>query len=740
MARLRWGVVAVVASALGCQPATTNPPSLFISARPTSIPNDGTTTTLNISATDAKGNGGTGSVTLSAPSGVLGGASVTLDATGSATTTFACGGCTAGLVKITGTWTPAGTATVNVTVTAPGADAGSGDGGNGSDGGSDGGTIGFGNGTKLALSASRVPIFYGVGDHSDITALLTFTDGGPIGNQPLAFSTNLGGFIPLVGPPGTPMPTASATTAADGTAVVRFTDTGTPGTATITANHAASNATATLPLAISTVQQITWTQTLCGPNPCTIMGVKGSGNEQAHVLFKVVDPTSLPVPGITVTFTLSNGAPSGTSVTPSAVTDATGVATAIVSSGATRGVVTVHAVVIAGRVEANSTPIGITGTKVANKGFTLQCSPANIDALASNQPPLNVASVCSFKVEDRFLNPVGTGQTISFNAEAGGIPSTGSAQAFNPNNPTDPLEGTGTVTFNAQGAFPPLDVPPLASDPTQFPFARAPEPSVVAGALVRNPRDGLVSVLAFTTGEEWFDDANQNGQWDPGETFIDQGEPFVDSNDNGVWDPGELFIDLGLPDGGAGNGVWDPPNGVWDGNTTIWTEARILYTGIPLANPAYSSVSPNPFAGTCPAGTQLTGGAKATLFATFADENLNVPWAQGTTFGGAYTGNGTFLFTAQTLVDTYGFQIERRLLTNTHTADCQPGVTPICHWKIQFYGWSGGYTNPPATITSPLPVIGPDGGNQNPCGVGVATFQSTVAGVITTVTSQGSVQ
>lgn len=68
-----------------------------------------------------------------------------------------------------------------------------------------------------------------------------------------------------------------------------------------------------------------------------------------------------------------------------------------------------------------------------------------------------------------------------------------------------------------------------------------------------NPRDGWVTVLAVTQGEETFYDLNGNGLYDAGEAFDDNGgEPFIDENDNGMYDNKETFTDLNA------NNSYDP--------------------------------------------------------------------------------------------------------------------------------------------------------------------------------------
>jgi len=74
-----------------------------------------------------------------------------------------------------------------------------------------------------------------------------------------------------------------------------------------------------------------------------------------------------------------------------------------------------------------------------------------------------------------------------------------------------------------------------------------------------NPRDGWVTVLAVTQGEETFYDLNGNGVYDAGEPFDDNGgEPFIDENDNGIYDDAEEFTDSNS------NGSYDPGEPFYD--------------------------------------------------------------------------------------------------------------------------------------------------------------------------------
>jgi hypothetical protein len=155
---------------------------------------------------------------------------------------------------------------------------------------------------------------------------------------------------------------------------------------------------------------------------------------------------------------------------------------------------------------------------------------------------LNVAGRVTFGLtdqiraglSDQFGNQLPIGTAVSFFAEGGGI----SAQGITP----DGLAATANLV-------------------TQAPI----------------PADGRVMVMVTTIGQESFTDLNGNGQWDPGEPFVDQPpEVFLDANENGVFDPGEFFIDSN------NNGVYDgTPNGVWDPQIQIADQGPIVFSGNP---------------------------------------------------------------------------------------------------------------------------------------------------------------
>ncbi len=732
MQRPIWRLGAALAVALGivaaCGGGDKPPPpepELLISANPRQINASGQASQLEISGTNADGTAGTGDVTLKAVAGALGNSTaqetVTL-ANGKATTSFTCDKSAdpkcAGNVRIEGTW---GTAVASTTLTVgsgSSTDGGTGDGGvpptDGGSGTGDGGTL-------LSVVSSKSSVFTSVGDFAEITATLTGPSGAKAGES-ITFDTTLGGLELTAN--DTPATSLQAPTGTDGKTVVRLVETGTPGTATVRARHTASGAQASVAVKITNIQQITSQSITCGGSPCTIMGVKGSGfNEQAQVSFKVVDSASQPVPGVTVTFSIPNP-PSGTTVSPNATTNAQGIATAIVSSGLTIGSIVVHAVAIPGRVEVDSPNIGIRGAKVSNKAFSLACSPINIGAYISPNPPAPYNVTCNVKVVDRYNNPVGTGTTVNFKVEAGNITNSVQTKAYlSTGSNTD--EGTGSVVFNTAGSLP-VDVDPLAADPNQFPVVRAQEPRGPVGQLTRNPRDGLVTIIAYTRGEEWFADNNSNGVRDPGEQFIDQGEPFVDSNDNGVWDPGETYIDEAPADG-----QWNGPNGKWDNDTTIWTETRILYTGRPYNDPTHSFIAPTDFSAACPNGVPKGGSTTVSMF--FGDEFFNRPQAASTSFSASHTATkGTVKVLSTGLQDGYGFGYVRDMFNTADGKACQPSST-ICTWKVYFTSWDYGYVSD-AQIAGVVPT------DTTACQNDTVTLTTTVLNVGLSVTTTGAIQ
>jgi hypothetical protein len=688
-----------------CNKETTPPtsPSLEIYVSPATQADDGSSVDVTILATEANGAFGTGDVVVKPSAGLVGGkAEQTLTlANGQASTAWTCdrtkdANCK-GTPSITATWNDLSSTSRATFGAASAPDAGFRDAGTHDAGGDDGGappnnTVTAGD-YSLEVGLSKLRIYSGIGDYAAV-AVSVLKKGSPAAGEKVKLSSDLAGLT-LQDPKsasGSPvlLPQLDIPMDNNGRAKAWLQENGLQGLGALTATHELSGAVVQYPYEVTRVQSVLWTATKCGESDCTVMGIKGSGiNEQAQVYFKVVDARNRPVPNINVSFRIDNP-PGGVRVTPSAFTNAEGIAQANVASGRIIGAFAVRAIVLENQVEVSSGTIGIRGATPSNWGFSLRCTPVNIAAYVSAIPPASVNVTCRVKLVDRFNNPVGTGTPVNFKVEAGAIPTTATSKIYVANG-DNTLEGTAEVVFSTIGAFPPRETEPLGEDPQQWPRPRDWEPQVTAGAVVRNPRDSLVTVLAYVRGEEYYQDNNGNGQWDPGEMFIDQGEPFVDSNDNGTWDPGELFIDVGEP----GNGKWDPPNGKWDTNTTIWDEARILYTGSPELGKDFTEFHPNPFAPLCNTSDGTGGvpcGSRVPISLRFSDSYLNRP-ASGTKadlrFSNPLRTDQELLWVSDTLIDLYGFGMDRILVDAQTKKECLPSSIS-CQWRVLFYDWDRG--------------------------------------------------
>ncbi|MDX2011486.1 MAG: Ig-like domain-containing protein [Myxococcaceae bacterium] len=719
-----WVACAAMAGALvaACSPMNTMDATLELTASPRSIRADGQVSRITVTATDGMAKPGTGSVRLTSTAGsFVDGQTVTL-AEGTATAEFSCNatqdmGCR-GTVRVTAEWTSdmrrvEGTTSVTVTaVPDAGVDGGGGvtDAGPPDSGVVDSGVPDAGGmpdasmpdggtrtdaGTVLALMASRPQLISGIGETVGFTGTLT-TGGLPVSGATLDWTTSLGSFVG--GDAG-----SSCSTDGVGACTVQLTAVaGVTGTTTVAARSTAPAAMASQMLRIVSVSQLQFQTVSCTQTTmnCNLMGLQGSGfNETALVRFRVLDPVGMGVPGVPVSFQLV-GAPTGTSVDPMQVTDAMGLATATVRSGLTVGTFVVRATALT--LTVDSPTIGVRGAKPTNRGFTLSCSRVNVSAYTVAVPPRPVQIMCNVGLTDRYNNPVGTGTAVRLNSEAGAVPNNVATAAFMPGSSTA-NEGRATFTFATdQGVFPPVDVTPFMPDSLQFPFPRFAEPFRTVGPLTANPRDGLVTIIAYLQGEEDFRDNNNNGMWDVGEQYIDQGEPLLDSNDNNVWDQNEFYVDTN------NNNMWDGPNGQWDATTQIWTDFRLLYTGAALGSECRIAI------GTSRPPTQQT----YPVVNISTTQNLSV-WAPDARLNRVTAGStlaarlvpstrGSLTSTSNTGLDGYGFSVERRLLATSGTGDCQAG-TPACSYFLRFGGWDeglvGGVTLVGATTMPPTATI-----------------------------------
>jgi hypothetical protein len=254
--------------------------------------------------------------------------------------------------------------------------------------------------------------------------------------------------------------------------------------------------------------------------------------------------------------------------------------------------------------------------------------------------------------------------------------------------------------FRTAGKWPPANVPPLDnvvdSDGSLGQEWRA------AG---RNPRDMLVTIIAVTSGEEEFHDGSgvsngvKDGQWNPGEWFVDVTEPYVDENDNQQYDLGEPFIDTQRLNCTSGvrepkNGRWDGPNGCWDGDVLIWRPTHVLYSGFAsgLGGPGstfeYSPASNNYFV---PRGGGL--GISVTVFDDFINP-ISPDTATMSVVGTFSKGQVEFKPDPRLGLRYYGFSIFQERLVATEAATSKGYATDGTVCDPNRVPASGANTNP----------------------------------------------
>jgi len=352
--------------------------------------------------------------------------------------------------------------------------------------------------------------------------------------------------------------------------------------------------------------------------------LKGAGQDQSEVLFQVLDSTKRPMEGVEVQFEVTPVL-GDASVDPiSTTSDINGNVKTTLSSGSVGGSVAVKATATATpSVTQTSKSISISGRGASIDNFTFVCERAALGGFVGLGQRMN----CTAYVADRDTRRIPDAK-VTFKAEAGSIDA----------ERTTDSNGTAVTVYTTQHPYP-EDVAPISwsadtwvrldpKDPLQRQLVERPtdlgqEPQVPCDywpSQVCNPRDGLVTLIAITNGEETWTDSNNNGRPDQGE-YQDLGEPYVDRNDNKQWDPGEPYEDA------DGNNRWTGPNGVYDDSILIWKERRILWTG------QYNSVTSNFYSPivTAAAPTVFEGafvvphGGNVSFSILMVDTFLNVP-------------------------------------------------------------------------------------------------------------------
>jgi hypothetical protein len=299
------------------------------------------------------------------------------------------------------------------------------------------------------------------------------------------------------------------------------------------------------------------------------IGVRASGlTEQSVLTFRVTDANTAPVVGVQVTFQLDGIG--GETVDPTmATTGADGRVSTTLTSGTRATAIRVTARADSDGngspdLAAQSTAVSILGAPPARNRFSIAPERLNV----AGRVAFGLEDPISVFVNDRFGNAVPPGTAVNFTSNGASVVSPTTTNA----------NGVASATLITEGEIPP---------------------------------SGIVTVLAFTRGEEGFLDNNGNGIFDGGDTIStdDVFEPFIDFRPfppadagcpflapsrfcNGQFDPATPFESF--VDAGALNGIWDTQgtSGVWDDHIFVHASAAVTFSG-PLQTPI---VTPSVFA------------------------------------------------------------------------------------------------------------------------------------------------
>lgn len=370
-----------------------------------------------------------------------------------------------------------------------------------------------------------------------------------------------------------------------------------------------------------------------------IIGIRGSGlgRPDTVLLSFRVTRNDEPVPNKRVSFDLPPNVLPSVQIDPDETfTDQDGIARVLFRAGDTPGVASVRAETTSDDGEVTvadrSGPITIRGGVPSARNMHLTCVDPILPAFTSRTSRdewlmfsgLTVNTICNLQLGDRINGRVDPGIAAFFLSESGTVTQAG---------PADP-EGVIELEYRV-GPPVPYDTQPLAYE-------------ISAGyADGYNPRDGVVRLVAFTRGEEDFNDVDGNKVYTPGiDTILprqDLGEPFVDVNDNGRYDAN---LGEGVPEefrDTDGDGAYSLPDLEWNGDTEIWTSTTVLWVGNvvfpPPGDPRYPIVnhclganncSLQRIRQDCPNGVfHFDAGGRLVVDALFADRNGNCPDGYG---------------------------------------------------------------------------------------------------------------
>jgi hypothetical protein len=563
--------------------------SLTLTTSTPTIPSDGSATaTITAMVRDATNNLLPNvPVTITASSGGIAGSPATTGSDGSATVTLSTAGDPT-LRTITVTGTAGGqTATVNVQVVAA----------------SGGNNVQLGSPAGAAFQPGIIQIGtpnLSAGGSTSLRVVLQHSDGTLYTQEA---TVNFSSTCQATGLATITSPVTTSTGIADTTYVASGCAGDDVITATANVNGASLSASGTVTVAAASIGSIVFESAT--PTNIALKGMGVTGRpETSTVVFRVLDQSGGPRPGVDVNFTL-NTAVGGLSLTPAtAQSDAQGRVQTVVQAGTVATSVRVTATVAdTPAISTQSSALTVTTGIPDQNSFSLAVQCQNVEAWSTDGVTVPVTA----RLSDRFNNPVPDGTAVTFTTEGGTIQSQCTTTT------TETESGVCVVNWTSSNPRP-----------------------AAAHAL---DRAGRSTILATAIGEESFVDSNGNGTFDNGENFTDLAEQFLDEDEDGVYDAGiEPIYDFNS------NSMHDPGDNAFNGVLCTDTTGRCGPTTIGIGASNLIIMSHGEPRGVDPPNNTVLppvskGDGARTYSFVFADLNDN-PLPAQTTISASIAGTG----------------------------------------------------------------------------------------------------
>ncbi|GGB19589.1 Ig-like domain-containing protein [Agarivorans gilvus] len=324
---------------------------------------------------------------------------------------------------------------------------------------------------------------------------------------------------------------SDSVTTVNGVATAIYQATGCSGSDTITVTPSISvidPQNYTIDIAVAEASGITF----ASASPQTIYLKESVGETISELRFIVTDSTGNPKAGQEVDFALDSSL-HGVTISPlTAQSNAAGEVLTRVTSGSMSGAVVVSASFsdpdTGDIISATSNALAIHTGVPSQQSMSLSASTLALEAWGVD----GVNSDITLRVSDENNNPVPNDTTIVFEADGGQVSGNCKTSGQDSNSAC-------TVTWVSQNPRPKGHLYDL-------PAGRCNAPGHIPGDVTNTQGNNLygvgrASVLAVTSGQEYYSDVNGNRTFDTGETYTALGEAYVDSNENGSYDTNGIF-------------------------------------------------------------------------------------------------------------------------------------------------------------------------------------------------------